>query len=73
MVKGRTELKEVVKVAGNSRGFGAALYLRFSTEVYPVILRVEVVVLSKAMGLKEFLGLKVSCLLSERQAQSVRH
>ncbi len=62
-----------MKVAGDSRGFSAALYSRFSTEVYPVIFRVEVVVLSKAMGLEEFLGLKAACLLSERQAQSVRH
>ncbi len=73
MVKGGTELKEMVKVAGDSRGFGAALYSRFSTKVYPVVLRVEVVVLSKAMSFKEFLSLKAACLLSERQAQSVRH
>ena len=73
MVKGGTELKEVVKVAGDSRGFGAALYSGFSTKVYPVVLRVEVVVLSKAMSFKEFLSLKAACLLSERQAQSVRH
>ena len=73
MIKSRTELKEVVKVAGNSRGFGAALYSGFSTKVYPVVLRVEVVVLSKAMSFKEFLSLKAACLLSERQAQSVRH
>ncbi len=62
-----------MKIADDSRGFGAALYSRFSTEVYPVILRVEVVILSKAMGLEEFLGLKAACLLSERQAQSARH
>ena len=62
-----------MKVAGDSRGFGAALYSGFSTEVYPVILRVEMVVLSKAMSFKEFLSLKTACLLSERQAQSVRH
>ncbi len=73
MVKGGTELKEVVKVAGDSRGFGVALYSGFSTEVYPVIFRVEVVVLSKAMSFKEFLSLKTACLLSERQAQSARH
>ena len=73
MIKSRTELKEVVKVAGDSRGFGAALYSWFSTEVYPVILRVEVVVLSKVMCFKEFLSLKTACLLSEWQAQSVRH
>ena len=73
LVPGGTKLKEVVKIAGDSRGFGVALYSRFSTEVYPVILRVKVVVLSKAMSLKEFLGLKTACLLSERQAQSVRH
>ena len=65
MVKGGTELKEMVKVAGDSRGFGAALYSRFSTEVYPVIFRVEVIVLSKSMGFKEFLSLKTACLLSE--------
>ena len=73
MVKGGTKLKEVVKIAGDSRGFGAALYSGFSTEVYPVIFRVEVIVLSKSMGFKEFLSLKTACLLSERQAQSVRH
>ena len=73
MVKGGTELKEVVKVAGDSRGFSAALYLSFSAEVYPVVLRVEVIVLLKAMSFKEFLGLKTACLLSERQAKSVRH
>ncbi len=73
MIKGRTELKEVVKIAGDCRGFGAALYSGFSTEVYPVIFRVEVVVLSKSMGFKEFLSLKMACLLSKRQAQSVRH
>ena len=42
-------------------------------EVYPVIFRVKVVVLSKAMCFEEFLGLKAVCLLSERQVQSVRH
>ena len=73
MLKGGTELKEVVKIAGDSRGFGAALYSGFSMEVYPVILRVKVVVLSKAISLKEFLSLKAACLLSERQAQSARH
>ena len=73
MVESGAKLKEVVKIAGDRRGFGAALYLGFSTEVYPIVFRVEVVVLLKAMGLKEFLGLKAACLLSERQAQSVRH
>ncbi len=73
MVPGGSELKEVVEVAGNGRGFGAALYLRFSTEVYPVFLRVKVIVLLKAVCFKEFLSLKTTCLLSERQAQSVRH
>jgi len=73
LVESGTKLKEVVKIAGDSRGFGAALYLRFSTEVYPVILRVKVVVLSKAMCFKEFLSLKTVCLLSKRQAKSVRH
>ncbi len=62
-----------MKVAGNSRGFGMALYTGFSTEVYPVFFRVEVIVLLKAMSFKEFLGLKTACLLSERQAKSVRH
>ncbi len=62
-----------MKVAGDSRGFGAALYSRFSTEVYPVVFRVKVVILSKAMSFKEFLSLKMACLLSERQAKSVRH
>ncbi len=73
MVEGGTKLKEVVEVAGNSRGFGAALYSGFSMEVYPVIFRVKVVVLSKTMCFKEFLSLKMACLLRERQAQSVRH
>ena len=73
MVPGGSKFKEVVKVASDSRGFRAALYSGFSTEVYPVVLRVEVVVLSKAMSFKEFLSLKAACLLSERQAQSVRH
>ena len=62
-----------MKVAGDSRGFGVALYSRFSTEVYSVVFRVKVVVLSKAMSFKEFLSLKMACLLSERQAKSVRH
>ncbi len=56
-----------------SRGISATLYSRFSTEVYPVILRVKVVVLLKAMSFKEFLSLKMACLLGERQAKSVRH
>ncbi len=73
MLKGGTELKEVVKIAGDSRGFGVALYSRFSTEVYPVVFRVKVVVLSKVMSFKEFLSLKTVCLLSERQARSARH
>ncbi len=73
MVPSRTKLKEVVKIAGDSRGVGTALYAGFCTEVYPVILRVKVVVLSKAMSFKEFLGLKTACLLGERQAKSVRH
>ncbi len=73
MVPGGSKLKEVVEVASDSRGFGVALYLWFSTEVYPVVLRVEVVVLSKAMGFKEFLSLKTMGLFSEWQAQSVRH
>ncbi len=38
-----------MEVAGNSRGFGVALYSRFSMEVYPVVFRVKVVVLLKAM------------------------
>ncbi len=62
-----------MEVAGNSRGFGAALYSRFSMEVYPVVFRVKVVVLLKAMCFKEFLGLETACLLSERQVKSVRH
>ena len=73
MLKGGTELKEVVKIAGDSRGVGMTLYTGFRTEVYPVVFRVKMVVLSKAMSLKEFLSLKVACLLSERQAQSARH
>src|SRR6266404_6727074 len=73
LVPGGSKLKEVVEIAGNSRGFGAALYSRFSTEIYPVIFRVKVVVLSKAMCFKEFLSLKMTCLLRERQVQSVRH
>ncbi len=43
LVEGGTKLKEVVEVTGDSRGFGAALYLGFSVEVYPVVLRVKVV------------------------------
>ncbi len=73
MVKGGTELKEMVEVAGDSRCFSAALYSGFSTEIYPVVFRVKVVVLSKAMSFKEFLSLKTTCLLSEWQAKSVRH
>ena len=73
LVKGGSELKEVVKVAGDSRGFGVALYSRFSTEVYSVVFRVKVVVLSKAVCFKEFLSLKATCLFGERQAKSVRH
>jgi len=73
LVQGGSELKEVVEVAGNSRGFGAALYSGFSMEVYPVIFGVKVVVLSKAMCFKEFLSLETACLLGERQAKSVRH
>ena len=56
-----------------SRGFGMALYSGFGAEVYPDVFRIEVIVLLKAMCFKEFLGLKMACLLSERQAQSVRH
>jgi len=63
----------VVKVAGDSRGFSAALYSGFSMEVYPVVFRVEVIVLLKVMSFEEFLGLKTVCLLSERQVKSVRH
>ncbi len=73
MVKSGTKLEEVVKIAGDSRGFGTALYSGFSTEVYPVILRVKVVVLSKVVCFKEFLSLKATCLFGERQAKSVRH
>jgi len=62
-----------VKIASDSRGVGSALYSRFSAEVYPVVLRVEVIVLSQAMGFKELLSLKAACLLSERQVQSARH
>ncbi len=62
-----------MEVAGNSRGFGVALYLGFSMEVYPVVFRVKVVVLLKVMCFKEFLSLKTVCLLGERQAKSVRH
>jgi len=71
LVEGGTKLKEVVEVAGNSRGFSVALYSGFSMEIYPVIFRVEVVVLSKMMCFGEFLSLKTTCLLHERQAQSV--
>src|SRR6266404_5272441 len=73
LIKSRTELKEVVKIAGDCRGFGAALYSGFSTEVYPVILTVKMVVLSKAVCFKEFLSLKATCLFGEQQAKSVRH
>jgi len=59
-----------VEVAGDSRGFGAALYSGFSAEVYPVFFRVEVIVLLEAMCFKEFLSLKTVCLFSERQMQS---
>ncbi len=68
MVPGGTKLKEVVKIAGDSRGISTTLYAGFRTEVYPVVFRVKVVVLSKVMSFKEFLGLKAACLLSERQA-----
>ncbi len=73
LVKGGTELKEVVEVTGDSRGFSAALYLGFSMEIYPIIFRVEVIELSKAVCFEKFLGLKTVYLLSERQAKSVRH
>ena len=63
MVQGGSELKEVVEVAGNSRGFGVALYSGFRTEIYPVVFRVKVIILSKAMSFKEFLSLKAACLL----------
>ncbi len=62
-----------MEVAGNSRGFGAALYLGFSAEVYPVFFRIEVVELLKAVCFEKFLGLETACLLGEWQAQSVRH
>ncbi len=62
-----------MEVAGNSGGFGAALYSGFSMEIYPVIFRVKVVVLSKVVCFKEFLSLKTMGLFSERQAQSIRH
>ncbi len=62
-----------MEVTGDSRGFSTTLYVGFSTEVYPVFLRIKVIVLSEAMFFEEFLGLKTACLLSERQAQSVRH
>ncbi len=71
LVKSGTELKEVVKIAGDRRGFGAALYSGFSTEVYPVIFQVKVVVLSEAVCFKEFLSLKTMGLFSEWQAKSV--
>jgi len=56
-----------------SRGFGMALYSGFGAEVYPDVFRIEVIVLSKVMCFEEFLGLKMACLLSERQVKSVRH
>ncbi len=62
MVSSGTKLKEVVKVAGDSRGVGTALYTGFRMEVYPVIFRVKVVVLLKVMSLKEFLSLKAALL-----------
>ncbi len=49
MVPGGSEFKEVVEIASDSRGFGAALYPGFSTKVYPIVFRVKVVVLLKAM------------------------
>ena len=73
MIPGGTKLKEVVKIAGDSRCVGSALYSRFSVEVYPVVLRVEVVVLSEVVCFKEFLSLKVTCLFGDQQAKSVRH
>ena len=73
LVEGGTKLKEVVEVTGDSRGFSAALYLGFSMEIYPIIFRVEVIELSKAVCFEKFLGLKTVCLLSERQAKRVRH
>ena len=54
-----------MEIAGDSRGFGA--------EVYPVFFRVVVIELSKVVCFEKFLGLKTVCLLSEGQAQSVRH
>ncbi len=60
-----------MEVAGDSRGFSVALYLRFGAEIYPVFFRIEVIELSKVVCFKRFLGLKMACLLSERQAQSV--
>ena len=71
MVPGGSKLKEVVEVTGDSRGFSMALYSGFGAEVYPVFFRVEVIVLLKVMCFKEFLGLKMVCLFSERQAKSV--
>ena len=71
MVKDGYKLKEVVEVTGDGRGFGVTLYLGFCSEVYPVFFRVEVIVLLKVMCFKEFLGLKMVCLFSERQAKSV--
>jgi len=61
----------VVEVAGDSRGFSVALYSGFGAEIYPVFFRIDMIVLLKAMCFEEFLGLKMLCLLSERQAQSV--
>ncbi len=71
LIEGGSELKEVVEVAGDSRGFGTALYSGFSTEIYPVFFRVEVIELSKTVCFEKFLGLKMACLLSKWQAQSV--
>ncbi len=62
-----------MEVAGDSRGFGSALYSGFSMEIYPVFFRIKVVELLKAVCFKKFLGLKMACLLSKRQTQSVRH
>ncbi len=60
-----------MEVTGDGRGFSAALYSGFSAEVYPVFFRVELIVLSKAVCFEKFLGLKMACLLSERQVKSV--
>ncbi len=73
LVEGGTKLKEVVEVTGDSRGFSAALYSGFGMEIYPIVFRVEVIELSKVVCFEKFLGLKTACLLSERQAKSVRH